>query len=463
MIKDSLYTLLTRISYIIGKIVYSMVINRTLGTEGKGYFELIQLGPNVLANAGTVGYNESNTYFAGKRPSAIPTIIGNSYRLASVFAVVAVLAGAGFLLIPANRGIFEAVPMWVGFLALAVIPLSIMDLLLEGVLYGENRIWVRNWHEIIRIGSGIIIMFILVVYLQWFVRGAVYGYIAIHLCLLIFTLIVMSRFHSLRGDRFDGGLAKESWLFARFSWGANLAQYLLLNIDRWLIFLLAAAATRAEQVGLYSTAANVIVNIWIIPASIQTALIPKITQKGESERKKLVPPSMRIVTLMVLAAIIILAIIGKPALHILYNRPDRDWDFTLAYTPMMLLTPGIFAMSFAKVFAADFFSRGKPNYSMWVSILALVINVILNLILIPSDWKVGLLSIGGMNGAAIASSVAYTISFATFLYLYVRESGEKSRDLFLPKMSDFIIIWTWVRMLWEKPGSPDDIDTGVES
>jgi len=460
VIKDSLYTLVTRISYIIGKIIYSILVNRTLGPEGKGFFELIQLGPNVLTNFGTFGFNESNTYFTGRKPNLIPRIISNSYSLALVFSVVAVLLGAGFLLIPANRVIFNEIPMWVGFLALAVIPIALLDLFLEAILYGENRIWIRNWHEIIRIVSGIVFMGIFVVIFQFYVRGAVYGYLLINTALLAFTFFMLLRFHRAPPAKFDCELAKESWLFARFSWGANFAQYLLLNIDKWLIFLLAAEATRAEQVGLYTTAANVMVNIWIIPASIQTALIPKITRKGESERKKLVPPSLRIVTILVIMAIAILILIGKPALDILYNRPDKPWDFTAAYIPMMLLIPGIFSMSFAKVFAADFFSRGKPYVSMWVSVFALVNNVWINFVLIPSDYMLGNLSIGGMNGAAIASSVAYTLSFLLFLILYVRESGEKSRDLFIPKRSDFETIWSWLVVSWNNLKKKDDSGGG---
>ncbi len=444
MIKDSLYTLFTRIFYIIGKIIYSVVINRTLGPEGKGLFELIQLGPNVLSSFGTFGFNESNTYFSGKKPEKIPNIIGNSYRLAGIFSIIAIILGAGFLFLKVNRGMFTEIPMWVGFLALLVIPIILLDLFLECILYGENRIWVRNWHEILRIVSGILFMGFFVIILNWYVQGAVYGYLLIHTVLLIFTFVILSRFHKPAGGKLDKPLVKESWMFARFSWGANFAQYLLLNIDRWLIFLLVAENIRTQQVGLYSTAANVMVNIWIIPASIQTALIPKITQKGESERKKLVPPSLRIVTILVILAIAILVLIGKPALDILYNRPDKTWDFTMAYIPMMLLIPGIFSMSFAKVFAADFFSRGKPYISMWVSIFALFNNVWINLVLIPSDWTIGSLYIGGMNGAAIASSIAYTLSFILFLYLYVKESGEKSRDLFIPKKVDFETIWAWV-------------------
>ncbi len=463
MIKDSIYTFITRIFYIIGKIFLSVIINRTLGATGKGFYELIQLTPNILSMFGTFGFNHANTYFAGRKPDGVPNLISNSYRLVSIFSIIAIVLGVGFLLLPVNQGMFNTVPIWIGFLALAVIPISILDLYLEATLYGENRIWVRNLHEFLRVVSGILLMVVLLVFLRLNVVGAVYGYILVAAVLLVFTIVVISRFHKIKGGGFDTKLMKECWQFGRFSWGADFTSYLLLNVDKWLLFLLLPVESRMYQVGLYATAVNVIVNIWIIPGSIQTALIPKITQKGEPERKKLVPPSLRIVTLMVLLAMGAIALIGKPALDILYNNPNNPGDFTEAYIPMMLLMPGIFAMSLAKVFTADFFSRGKPFYAMWVSILSLTVNVIINLILIPCDWKLGSFPVGGMNGAAIASSIAYTISFFVFLYFYIRESGEKSRDIFLLKKEDFVLFWSWIRNAWDNSGAKDADDEGEES
>jgi Na+-driven multidrug efflux pump len=158
---------------------------------------------------------------------------------------------------------------------------------------------------------------------------------------------------------------------------------------------------------------------------------------------------------------VLLALIAKPALAFLYNRPGAPWDFGQAYTPLMLLMPGIFTLSLAKVFTADFFSRGKPQYAMWVSITSLVLNVALNIVLIPRTWSVGSLSIGGMNGAAIASSISYTFSFLMFLYFYIRESGERSRDIFIPKKSDFLMIWAFVRAAWQRVGFSSSIDGEV--
>jgi O-antigen/teichoic acid export membrane protein len=455
MIKDSVYTILTRSLIILMKLVYSVFINRTLGPALKGAFELIQLAPDTLTRFGNFGFDQANTYFSGRRPKDVPGLIANSYRLTLLFSLPAIALGVGYMMLPQNNKIFQNVPTWAGYLALAVIPVAILDMLLGAIPYGQNRIWTRNVHEFLRICSALVFMGVFVVGLKWAVQGAVYGYILINLSIFAFTLFVVQKYHGLRGGAASNGLAKECFAFGGFTWGANFASYLFYNADRWLINALAHGTDQQvlEQVGLYGTAVNIIINIWIIPDSIQTALLPKITQKGESERKKLVPPSLRAVTIMVVLAMILLALIGKPALGFLYNRPGAPWDYTRAYVPLMLLMPGIFTLSLAKVFTADFFSRGKPQYAMWVSIMSLVLNVALNIVLIPRHETIRGLFIGGMNGAAIASSISYTFSFLMFLYFYIRESGERSRDVLLPKRSDFALLMAWAREAWQKAGN----------
>jgi O-antigen/teichoic acid export membrane protein len=444
---------------IIMKVVYSVFINRTLGPTLKGAFELIQLAPDTLARFGNFGFDQANTYYAGKRPKDIPSLISNSYGLTFLFSIPAIALGAGYMLLPQNAKIFANVPMGIGFIALLVIPLAILDMLLGGIPYGENRIWVRNVHELLRVGSALLFIGILVLGLKMAVAGAVYGYLLINVTILAFVLVVLHKYHGLAGGKTSISLARGAFNFGGFTWGANFASYLFYNADRWLINALARGTPEEvlTQVGLYGTAVNVIVNIWIIPDSIQTALLPKITMKGESERKKLVPPSLRAVTILVVLAMIAVALIGKPALAFLYNKKGASWDYTQAYTPLVLLMPGIFTLSLAKVFTADFFSRGKPQYAMWVSILSLVLNVALNILLIPCNWSVKGLPISGMNGAAIASSISYTFSFVVFLWLYVRESGERTRDILLPKWSDLELVFSWLKEAYNKTGGKRDV------
>ena len=455
MLKDSVYTLLTRIFVIVGKLIYSIFINRTLGPTLKGAYELIVMAPNILVHFGTLGFNQSNIYFSGKRPSAIPHLITNAYFMTAIFSLPAIALGAGYMFLHANEKIWAYAPPWIGFLALIVIPISILDLLLESILYGQNKIWIHNLHEILRILSSIVFMGILVVALKWAVQGAVYGFILINITLFSFIFTLIRYYHKPIKPSVDRELVKESWKFARYPWGSNFFGFLVLKVDVWLINAIGHGtdATILQQVGLYSTAGNAVTTIWVIQEAIYTALLPKIIQKGEAERKKLMPPSIRAVTVLVVLAIIGTILFAKPLLIFLYNRPGAPWNYAQAYIPLMLLMPGTFFFSLAKIFTADLFSRGKPHYAMWSTFTTLVTNIIINVILIPSHWTIGTFSISGMNGAAIASSISYFVLFVILLIIYLRESGEHPRDLFIPKRSDIVIIKDLIARAWQKFGN----------
>lgn len=449
MIKDTFYTLFTRYLIFFGKIIYSMVVSRTLGPEYKGVFELIQLAPDTLSHAGTMGFDEANTYLTGKDKKNVSRLISNSFGLMLRVSLIAIAIGVVYMKWGLKAEIYNYIPQWAGFIALLVIPIAILDMLLESILYGGNRIWVRNWHEIIRLLSALIFIGAFVVIFHMKAKGAILGYILVNVSLFTFTIIVLLKNYRITFRKFNIPLVKKGWNFGRFMFGANLASYLFYKIDLWLLSLLYVPAINLseytqpgglvlEQVGLYSLAVNIVTSIWHIPDAVKTALVPKITMKGESERRKLVPPSLRAVTVVVLIAMIVLALIARQVIDIMYNKPDAEWDWTRAYFPLMLLLPGIFAISLAKVFIADFFSRGKPYYIFWVSATSLILNLLLNLNFIPK-W--------GMNGAAVASSISYTFSFLMFLYFYVKVSGERSRDIFIPKKDDFRTLWRWT-VLW---------------
>jgi Na+-driven multidrug efflux pump len=68
------------------------------------------------------------------------------------------------------------------------------------------------------------------------------------------------------------------------------------------------------------------------------------------------------------------------------------------------LLPGIVLISGTRVLANDISARGRPELNMYTAWLILIINIVANLLLIPHF---------GIEGAAIASTIAYTAnSFA---------------------------------------------------
>ncbi|MCZ7637786.1 MAG: polysaccharide biosynthesis C-terminal domain-containing protein [Verrucomicrobia bacterium] len=79
----------------------------------------------------------------------------------------------------------------------------------------------------------------------------------------------------------------------------------------------------------------------------------------------------------------------------------------------------------------DLAGRGRPNVSLWITVPALLVNVGLNLYLLPRY---------GARGASVASSISYALAGAGLMGLYSRVTGVRLTELWRYQSSDFDFI-----------------------
>ena len=92
------------------------------------------------------------------------------------------------------------------------------------------------------------------------------------------------------------------------------------------------------------------------------------------------------------------------------------------------IIPGIFIFTIFKIRHSDLAGRGKPQVALFVMIPAVLLNVILNIVLIPAH---------GAEGAALASSISYVFGAVLFLICYKNSVGVTLQTLFAFKSADF--------------------------
>ena len=76
----------------------------------------------------------------------------------------------------------------------------------------------------------------------------------------------------------------------------------------------------------------------------------------------------------------------------------------------------------------DLSGKGKPWVSLKAMTPALLINIILNVVFIPEY---------GAVGAALASSVSYSLAAILFIFFYSKETNIPVLDIIRYKASDF--------------------------
>jgi O-antigen/teichoic acid export membrane protein len=102
-------------------------------------------------------------------------------------------------------------------------------------------------------------------------------------------------------------------------------------------------------------------------------------------------------------------LVGKPLVSLMYGK-----DFTPVYNVYLWLIPASFGLSFGSLFNTYLWSKGFPWISVLLPAMALTLNIVLDLILIP---------IMGLNGAALATSIGY-LSWFIVILLYENHQSE---------------------------------------
>jgi O-antigen/teichoic acid export membrane protein len=210
---------------------------------------------------------------------------------------------------------------------------------------------------------------------------------------------------------------------------ANLAQLFNYRLDQ---FLVAAWVSRAG-VGHYAVAVGLSESVWWISSAVAMVLLPRLTRMDRDKAEEMTP----IVSRNTLAVSIVGAA-GLMAVSPVLIRVLFGSEFSPATTPLLLLMPGIIAASAARILSSYLFSQGRVIYNTYATFIALGVTVALDLALIPAF---------GIEGAAIASSIAYTISLGSTLYWYKKVSGRGVWEALIVRPSDRSLYFDFLRRL----------------
>jgi len=118
----------------------------------------------------------------------------------------------------------------------------------------------------------------------------------------------------------------------------------------------------------------------------------------------------------------ITAFCGKILIFILYGK-----EFFPALGPMLYLLPGILSLSLYQFLKTDIYSLNRPGFISIVSLIMMICNLVLNYLMIPQY---------GINGAAISSSIYYTLSVMILFIFFLRKTGLSWDVVLLVKKKD---------------------------
>ena len=397
--------------------VASILIARALGPTGRGLYAYPVALLGIVMAFGHIGLEFAQIHLAGQGRD-----LRHMWANATVFSVV-----AGIVCWAGVAGIFAIDPRAAGGLPLSwvaipmgLVPLLLMSLYWAGLLQLDGRLmgatW-ASWFGVALQAVAIAVMFFLhdltpfrVLLLQWLTNGSAW----------LFLLLACYR-AGLVNLRIDRRLLRRSVVFGVKVYVAQVFLYLVLRVDQVLVGRYAGF----RQLGLYALATTVAELLWLLTDPLAAALIPHMVQARVGDDRRLSFAMARLSMSISTVAAIAGWFLAPLVIPLVYGR-----GFAGAVPALRLLLPGVVALAAARPLGSVRVKEGQVVLPSVLGLVALGLNVALNLILLPRM---------GIRGSSIASSVCYGALALSYVVIARRRGVAGWLDL-VPRPSDLRLL-----------------------
>jgi O-antigen/teichoic acid export membrane protein len=416
MSRDTVTTMASRAAVLVLTTLKSIILARYLLPEGRGQFAALLLIPQFMAILAPLGLQWSSVYYLRIKKHTQTAILQNGLGLAISGGMIAFVIALGLEFWLYDR-LLEGISLSAILIATLLIPIGTLDRFFRGVFRGTDRIIAVNIMNASR--PAIIMVGILagVFLFQAGLPGLALAFLAGEIIVFLFAGRRIYREIAPR-PRLEMPVVKPL-----LSYGSRIYVFtILLYVNYRLGLGLVRYYLDYREVGYFVTSITMAELLWSVPATLAFVLFPRIAGASKEKQDELTTAVSRITVAAVGTACLAAAALVHPAILILYGR-----DFLPATWPMIALLPGIFTMSVQQVLGADVSARGRPGRITIAAAAGVVVNILLNLWWIP---------IWGATGAALASSVAYTLITVIVLVSFLRLSGNRLSDTLVLKGKD---------------------------
>jgi O-antigen/teichoic acid export membrane protein len=413
-LKNISFTFGSRISLLFLNLLMGIVIARALGPSGKGLLAVIAMVGSTIISLGNLGINKFNTYAISNKSIEKKDIISNSFWLGLIiglifFSIILILA----LRFPI---FFRNIPRSYLLIYLISLPFLFWSNFFYGILTGEQNFKKFNIFHIIAQVINLIGVILLLLVFKVDVFYVVVWYLVVNVinALLPMKSVILRNKLSLK---FNSNVFKKSLDYGLRIFLTGIFSLLILRIDLYMVNFFKGMA----ESGLYSLASTFGDIFFIVPFSIVTVMFPKINAEDRSKKESVAKYSRLSLLLVLIMAVGVLLFI-RLFIGLLYGQ-----EFLPSVQPILLLLPGLIALSTSTVLSQYFLSTGYPFKLTICWFLATILNIVLNFLYIPQY---------GMIAAAVSSTITYLLIFGFHYYFFYKETKMGFYDVFVPRKDE---------------------------
>ncbi|MCK4236664.1 MAG: flippase [Candidatus Krumholzibacteria bacterium] len=427
-IRNVSITFNTKVALFFVGLVTSIIIARTIGPEGKGLFTLALTAAAVVVNTTNLGVGMGSGYFLGRRRVPFDLLAGNWLGLSLITGVSALAISVALAPFLVPR-FLPSVPTWYVIAALLSIPFTFMFLNFQALFKANNDF--RRFN-ILAITQPASLLLIFVVLIQFFPERkldvVIVVFLLSHVVVGTLAICLTAGVTRLR-FRLSRDVAGAALRFGLQGYLANFLAFLNLRLDVLLVNFFMAPIS----VGYYAISVMVAEKIWYIPDVLSAVLHPRVAHGTEEDANRDTAIVTRQTVLAIVLGCVGVLLFGRFLIELFYTK-----RFLPAVTPLFILLPGIFTASLARVISSDLLARGYPRVIMWGGVAGVLSNVGLNVVLIPRF---------GVSGAALATTISYTLNAVVVIAAFVNITGVSPRVILVPGTADIRLMAKGARQL----------------
>lgn len=397
----------------------SVIIARILGPEGKGIYSLAIFLSSFLIIFSQFGIGPASVFYIGKREYPLKEIFGTNLIFSTLISIIAINAGLIIILFFSEK-IFPGIEQEYLFLALFLVPLQLFLTFVNNILLGLQKIKKYNLIQLVHVSIFLILVIIFLLGLHLNVKAVIIAevlslFIA---CIVLFLLIK----REIGGIvlRVRRKLLKDFFSYSSKVYLGSVLFFLQCKIGIFLVNIF----LNPIAVGFYSVAIGVAEKVWLISQAAGIILFPKISSETNNKNlNNFTPLVCRNILFITFIFAVILFIISHWLIILLYSK-----EFSDAVFPFQIMLIGAVMIGGWRILAYDLYGRGKPILNSYITGISVVVNIILNIILVPKF---------NIVGAAWAITASHITAFILIVVIYSRISNNNIGDIVFVKKSDF--------------------------
>ena len=385
-----------------------ILIIRSTSTAEYGIFSLALVVLNIAVIVATLGLQDGATrqiaYYRGRDDhERVYSTVVSSLELTAVAGIVSAIvmyATAGLVAdvfnMPQLGGVIRIFAIGVPFFA----AIRVLVAVYRGFDSVKERVYFNDLMQF----TLRIVLLVVVVYLGLSVEWVIFAY----LVPIVVTGILFARYAVRKFPAVKTSFVPVRWELLVLS-VPLLINGVLNQFMAWTDTLMLGYYKTAEIVGLYNGAVPVAQMISVILVSMTFMYVPiisKLYSKGKMEEMK---RSYAVLTKWVFSATLpgffLVFLFPSAVLTVLFGA-----EYSASAVALQILALGFFVHTFLGPNGMTMIAIGKTRVLMWFSGISVVVNVVLNVLLIPQF---------GMAGAAVASvATITTANILTSLKIY---------------------------------------------